>query len=77
MKALNPYSTNYSLTCDVLVSALGNNSLKEDRVRLEEYWTALQLEVADEIKDLVVFQYSLNERYSEILRKTEYFIFVI
>ena len=36
-----------SLTCDVLVSALGNNSLKEDHVRLEEYWTVLQLEIAD------------------------------
>ena len=45
-----------SLMCDVLVSAFGNNSLKEDRVRLEEYWTVLQLEVTNKIKGLVVFQ---------------------
>ena len=45
-----------SLMCDVLVSALGNNSLKEDRVRLEEYWTVLQLEVTNKIKGLVMFQ---------------------
>ena len=64
-----------SLTCDVLVSALGNNSLKEDQVRLKEDWTVLQLDVTDKIKGLVVFQDSLNKRYSEILRKTEYSIF--
>ena len=53
-----------SLTCDVLVSALGNNTHKEDCVRLEKYWTALQLEVADKIKSLIIFQDGPNARYS-------------
>jgi len=30
-----------SLTCDVVVSAIGNNSTKEDKMKLKEYWSYL------------------------------------
>ena len=36
----------------MVISAIGNNSTKEDKVKLEEYWSCLQLEVADKIKEL-------------------------
>ena len=64
-----------ALTCNVVVSAIGNNSTKEDKAKLEEYWSCLQLEVADKIKDLVTFQENLNSRCSKILRQTEYSVF--
>ena len=45
-----------ALTWDVVVSAIGNNSTKEGKAKLEEYWSCLQLEVADKIKPLVTFK---------------------
>ena len=49
-----------ALTCDVIISAIGNSSTKEDKMKLEEYWSCLQIEVANKIKDLVTFQENLN-----------------
>ena len=63
------------LTCNVVVSAIVNNSTKEDKMKLEEYWSYLQLEVADNIKDHVTFQENLNGRCSKILRQIEYSVF--
>ena len=49
-----------SLTCDVLVSALGNNTNKKDHERIDNYWMALQIEIADKIKSLTCFQNNRN-----------------
>ena len=47
---------------------------KKDCERLNKYWLALQIEIADKIKSLTCFQNSLNSRIREILRRTNYFV---
>ena len=64
-----------ALTCDVVISAIGNSSTKEYKIKLEEYWSCLQIEVANKIKDLITFQENLNSRCSKILTLTEYSVF--
>ena len=49
-----------SLTSDVLMSALGSNPQNKDCSKLGQYWMALQLEIADKIKELTSFQNNMN-----------------
>ena len=58
-----------SLTGDVLMKALGDNPQKKDHDRLNRYWMAIQLKIADKIRNLTSFQNNLNSRCHKIYQR--------
>ena len=64
-----------TLNLSVVNNAIGDNPTKEEKAKIKEYFSCLQLEMSGKIKNLVAFQEILNSRCSKILKMTEFAVF--
>ena len=63
-----------TLNLSVVNNAI-NNPTKEEKEKIEEYFSCLQLELSRKIKDLLEFQEGLNNSCTRILKLNEFAVF--